>query len=134
MSAGITARKIQPEFRLDFLPTHCGEFYTSFELGVYRVMDLACPDYEGGFWDFFETSNGSFFIAWDRESSVQMWWRDNHFHGDMSTEAAGIAVSLMVLSDLAFSCDAERFSDKFHQLREYALEHKEAGLILGFID
>lgn len=134
MSAAIAAKLVQPNHRLDFLPKHCEQYHMSFELGVYRVMDLACPDYSGGFWHFYEVSNGGFFIALDRDSPVHLIWQDNYFNSEMSAQAAGIAVSLMILSDLAFSCDAERFSDKFHLLREFALDHTEAGLIFGFID
>jgi hypothetical protein len=61
---------------------------------------------------------------------------DNGFEGRMSPCAFGIAVCLYAFSHLSFAGDrlAEICSTQFHLLREYALDHREAGAILAAID
>ena len=134
MSAVIISKIVQPGNRLAFLPKHCGVFHLNFELGVYSIMDRACASYSGGLWDFFELSNGGFYIALDSAQAVHLIWPDNYFDASMSADAAGIGVSLMVLSNLSFQKDSARFAEKFHLLRDFALEHDEASLIFRFID
>ena len=54
----------------------------------------------------------------------------NGFEGQMSTDAAGITACLFALSNLSFQIQHESVARHFHQLRDLALEHAEASVIL----
>ncbi|RIJ31047.1 antirestriction protein [Henriciella algicola] len=130
----ITARLIPLSEREGFLPKHAGGTFIRYEMLTYALMDNACESYGGGLWRFYELSNGGFFMAPDIEETLDLVWPDNFFEGSMSAEAAGIGISLMAQSQMAFIADSQRFSESFHKLRDYALDHTEAGVIFRFID
>lgn len=53
----------------------------------------------------------------------------------MSGEVAGLIASLYAFSHLAFKYQAtDIFSERYHQLREFALERSESRVILAAID
>ena len=57
------------------------------------------------------------------------------YDGILSADAAGITICLFACSHLSFhDSKGEVFAERFHQLREYALGHAEAGEILSAID
>lgn len=59
----------------------------------------------------------------------------NGFEATVSGEVAGLIASLYAFSHLAFKYQAtDVFSERYHQLREFALEHAESGVILAAID
>jgi len=59
----------------------------------------------------------------------------NYFEGEMSGDAFGIALCLFALSHMSFAENApELLAERFHRLREFALDHAEAGAIFGFLD
>jgi hypothetical protein len=59
----------------------------------------------------------------------------NGFEGSLSADAAGITVCLFTFSHLSFQQPSEDvFSRHFYALREFALDHKEAGSIFAAID
>ena len=135
----ITARKLPLDERGDFLPRHTGRHMIFFENIVYSLMERASRTYGGGIWEFFELSNGGFYMAPNRGGPMTLEWPDNYFEGSMTPDAAGIGITLMALSLLGFQdqlddADRESVSAKFHQLREFALDHKEAGQIFRLID
>ena len=65
-------------------------------------MGRTCADYQGGLWQFYELSNGGFFMTLDRDEPMRLCWPDNYFEGQTSPEAAGIGITLMALSILTF--------------------------------
>lgn len=133
-TAIISARLIPLSERIGFLPQYAGGNFIRYEMLTYALMENACKSYSGGLWNFYELSNGGFFMAPDMEGPLDIVWPDNFFEGSMSAEAAGIGISLMAQSQMAFTADSQRFSESFHKLRDYALDHKEAGVIFQFID
>lgn len=120
--------------RKEFLTKHAGEFFLHFEHYVYSLMDRASNDYGGGFWTFFELSNGGFYMRPDQPHEFFMTWEDNFFEGKMSADAAGVAVTLMALNHYSFKPEGEVFGEHFHRLRDFALQHAESAQIFGFID
>ena len=120
--------------RPNFLPKHAGKAFLRYEMLAFDIMGKACQDYHGGMWDFFELSNGGFYMAPDSEKCFRLIWEDNWFDGELSADAAGIGVSLMAQSWLSSATHSESLAGKFHQLRGYAMQHAEASAIFGFID
>lgn len=148
----ITAALIAPEARADFLPKHFGTGvfvhrdparvretpYTFLrgEKRIYDYMRAFCAEYTGGSWDFFELSNGGFFLAPEGDERVRLICGDG-FNGDVSLNAAGVIVTLYVLEELANhgNSDQDKLIDALHLLRTYALDsHPERSQIYRAID
>jgi hypothetical protein len=137
--APIIATLVPDEHRLDFLPRHLGTpLCIKVEGLIFWTLDKASPDYAGGFWEFYDLTNGGFYIAPQTKNWFRMRWDDNGFEGNMSAPAAGIAVTLMALGTMSFAESSQhhvqRLSRKFHLLRDFAMEHAEANGIIGFVD
>ena len=121
--------------RLNFLPQHVGKQFLQYELTVYAQMDTFSKDYQGGVWDFYSLSNGGFYMALKSQSdTIRLKCLSNDFEDHMTTDAASIGVNLFVQNHFAWEFQSERFSKLYYHLRDYALEHSEAGKILAFID
>lgn len=134
MTRPITASLVPLDERAGFLPKYTGTECVRYEMLTYTIMDRACEQYGGGIWEFYTLSNGGFFMTPDIEEPIHLVWPDNFFEGYLGAEAAGIGISLMVQSQMAYATGSSRFANAFHCLREYALNHEEAGSIFRFID
>lgn len=134
MSSPITKIPVALCDRSNFLPNHAGPQFLRYEMLTFDIMGKVCAEYHGGMWDFFELSNGGFYMAPDSEKRFRLVWEDNWFDGEMSADAAGIGVSLMAQSWLSGATNSESLAEKFYQLRDYAADHAEASAIFGFID
>jgi hypothetical protein len=133
-TAQITAKLVPEHERLDFLPRKVPGRYLEFEFTVYGNMDRIAEAYGGGMWDFFELSDGGFYIAPSGDGKYEVVVETNGYSGSMSHEAAGIVASLFALNSLCWRYEDSRYIKLFHQLRDYACEHVEANEILGAID
>lgn len=130
----VEAYKVSQQARIGTLPRHFGKYMMTVEQKIFDQMHLLSADYDGGAWDFFELSNGGFFMA-----PAYEWLRlkvhGNDYEGRMSGEAAGITVCLFAFSLLSFDHrNTEVFARHFHWLRDFALSHGEAREILAAID
>lgn len=131
--AKITATLVPEQFRLGFLPRHFGSSFMSVERAVFGHMGGLCPSYAGGYWDFFDLSNGGCYLA--PNSGAYALAAPNGFGETLSGEVAGLIASLYAFSHLAFKYEAtEVFAERFHQLREFALEHSESRAIFAATD
>ena len=130
----IEAYRVLEDARLDTLPRHFGARMMTVEHSVYDFMREFVAEYQGGFWDFYELSNGGFYMA-PHSDPVKFSVHSNGFENTLSADAAGITVCLFTFSHLSFQYPADEvFSRHFYALREFALDHKEAGLIISAID
>ncbi len=132
--ARIDARRVDDSRRLGTLPRYFGHRLMMFESAVYGFMHQFAQDYRGGFWQFYELTNGGFFMAPDRDSfrfSVDT----NGYEGVLSANAAGLTVCLFTYSHLSFhDTRDDLFAEHFRRLREFALQHAEAVQIFAAID
>jgi hypothetical protein len=104
------------------------------ESRIYDQFREIAPGYDGGFWEFVDLSNGGGYLAPAGETFL-IDQPSNYFQGTVSADAAGVIVTLYVLSELSFKYPEEPlFADHFHQLRDFAAEHAEAALIFSAID
>ena len=130
----VEAYKVSVDARIGTLPRHFGSRMVTVEDRVYRFMRESVTEYKGGFWEFYELSNGGFYMA-PACGPVKFSVHGNGFEGTMSADAAGITVCLFTFSHLSFQLpEQDVLSGHFHKLREFALSHGEAGLILAAID
>ena len=130
----VVARRVDEPERMMALPRHFGDRLLIFEGAVYDFMRSFAPDYRGAYWEFFELSNGGFFMVPDG-GPYRFSVDTNGYEGQMSADAAGITVCLFAVSHLSFTyVDDDVFAKHFHLLHEFAAEHSEASAIFAAID
>lgn len=102
---------------------------------IYSFASMLSPDYKGGMWLFNGLCPSGFFMQPDTDDRFRV-VSPNGWEGTMSAEGFGVAVCLFAYSHLSFRQDriAEICTEQYHQLREYALDHAEAGAILAACD
>ena len=129
-----TATLVSDARRLEFLPRHFGpRTMTRFETGVYGWMDTLCPYYHGGYWNFFELSNGGAFMAPSAPGPFEIRVDGNGFGGTVSAEVAGIIASAFALNGLLWQgCD--NLADKYDQLQDFIACHPDSATIRHALD
>jgi hypothetical protein len=133
-SGKVEAYKVSRDARMSTLPRHFGIHMLTVEAKIYDLLRQFAKAYGGGEWTFYELSNGGFFMT-PPEGTYRLFVPGNGYEGEMSAEAAGIAVCLFCFSLLSFeNRRTEMFSNHFHWLRDYAVIHPEAAKIFAAID
>jgi hypothetical protein len=129
----ITARRIPDEERLNFLPRHFHMWCVKVESAVFDHLQQLSADYQGGYWVFYDLSNGGCFMAPSHgELRIEA---PNQFSATVDADTAGIIATLYALSDLSFELPTKDiFATRFHQLRSFAGEHPRAKEIFAAID
>lgn len=134
----LVATIVSDDDRLDFYPANFGKYFSAAETMLYSLSRRYVKEYDGGYWEFYTTTNGAFFAALKTSEAQHVVVPDNYTSEHMSAEAAGITLMLFVLGRFANaripSHEAERFTDSFHKLRFFACRHAEAQAILTAID
>ena len=130
----ITAAEVSEAKRLETLPKHFGSKALKVESYIFQYIRELAPAYQGGFWHFYELSNGGFYMA-PAGNPLRIEVLGNGFEGTMSADSAGITVCLFAYSHLSFRYPEEgSFARHFHALREFALSHQEQRAIFQAID
>ncbi len=130
----IQATKVSGERRLSILPKYFGPGLRYLMIGeaqVYNHMEMLCSEYRGGYWEFFELSNGGFFMV---PSMQKERVRVVQAMGEVSVEAAGIIACLFGFYALACQSQQENHLNLYMALRDFACGHAEAREILQAID
>lgn len=131
----IKKSKVGQRQRMAILPKYAGRNMILLENTVYNTMQSYCEEYSGGYWHYWELSNGGFFMSPEStDGPYSFSCAGNYYEGRVSPQAAGIIVCLAAFSALAWKTRNEAFTALFHDLREYALEQPEASEILKAID
>jgi len=134
----IKCMPVPDEQRAAFWPQHFGRIplWITLEPRIFAWMDRFCAGYSGGIWNFYSLSNGGAFMAPDAGSDEQ-WSLFNSMNGnggELSAEAAGIAVCLMAYSHHACRTECDAMTEHYYRLRDYALNHPECNAIMHIID
>ncbi|RZF25845.1 antirestriction protein [Paraburkholderia sp. UYCP14C] len=130
----ISSNVVVDELRLNFLPHYLGARYLQGEALVYDWAGRLSSAYNGGSWDFFQLSNGGFYMAPSNCGRVHVRWHMNGYSDMMGADAFGIVVTLFALCHLAEKGSDDRIIDHYHSLRAFATQHAEAANILRAID
>ena len=135
-SSKITSKRIPVNQRVKITAGLFGlAFPMRLEPAIFSIAGSLAEAYDGGYWEFYTLSNGGFYMApaSDKHFVVTC---ENDFEGELSAEAFGIVCSMYVFSNLSFSdgAFAEICAGQYHLLREFALDHAEAGSIMQAID
>lgn len=133
----IVATLVPDHERLEFLPRHFGTHMLTVESYIYTQFGNLCPAYMGGYWHFYELSNGGCYLAPHGET-FPLIHTGNYFDATVSGDVAGIIASLFAFSQLSFHFEQAPFcsvlTNHFHFLRDYAAHHPHAALIYRAID
>ena len=130
----IVAREVAENERLQMLPRHFGRDMLTVECAIFAFMRKLSVQYTGGYWTYYELTNRGFYMAPQSDSRFLVAVDTNDFTGEMSADAAGITACLFALSQLSFQVRNDQIAEHFHLLRDFALEHSEANVILAAID
>lgn len=125
---------VKEEDRMDFLPKHLNNYFFMYENYVYDLMRHYCKDYTGGFWDFYELSNGGMYMSFDSNEPIRAVNYLNQFDDTMSPDAASIAINMFALYALIEKSQIEHYSNLYYKLKDFGMEHKEADKIYWLID
>lgn len=120
--------------RNTFLRSHFGNKEFIAESAIFNTAYKQCPDYKGGYWNFYELTNGGFYLAPAGCDKLEIFVAGNGFQGVLSADAIGIVICLFVINGLAWKFDDDMMVDKYYMLRDYALDHGECSSIFGAID
>ena len=133
----ITRHSVQINLRIKHTAHLFGiQFPLSIEPAIYAIAGNIAPEYSGAYWEFYQLSNGGFYMAPDIEKQYAVNCI-NGYEGSISADALGITACLYAYSHLSFSSNqalAEVCARHYHYLREFMLEHAETGSILKAID
>lgn len=137
----MTATLLSDDCRLGFTSSMAGAYYSRLEHSLFNEMIRATNDaYSGGYWEYLTLEHVGGY-ARVRTDEKFMMHSLNGWTGEMSADAAGICVTLTILSRLSFDAyrdnrhsDVEKISDNFHALREWSYDHPEAEAIVAFCD
>lgn len=132
-STKIQARRVPNEERMRTLPRHFASHYLIVEDAIYSWMGQLAEQYLGGFWEFYELTNGGFYMAPSYET-LTLQVEGNGYQGQMSGDAAGIVACLFAFSHLSFRIRDDMFARHYQQLLAFAAEHAEAAAIVAAID
>ncbi len=125
----IVATLIEKEREVELLVRHLGPDWLRFEHGAYQCLMRACEAYRGGLWDFFELSNGGFYMAPAYTGPMRMRCDSKGFVAIMSPEAAGIYACATTLSTLEATEGNALPGQKLAQLRDFVFQHAERGAL-----
>jgi hypothetical protein len=130
---------VEENDRLNFLPKYLGvRLMMSGEHFIFNWMNKLSDNYQGGYWNFYDLSNGGFFMAPKSDSQFSIFVQGNGFDGIVSPDSAGIIATLYALNTLMFRVkdrdDYERIVNLYYLLRDFSSEHPESGKIFSAID
>ena len=133
----ISATLIPEQDRLNFTAKLFGVHYPfKLEPLIFQTADSLSTEYDGGFWEFYSLSNGGFYMAPVADKPYLIESPNGHVCY-LSPDAFGITCCLFAYSMLSFEGTpgfSVKCAEHFHLLREYMLDHAEAGGILGAVD
>lgn len=137
----VTCTRVEDsEERMNFLPKHVGMRHMMlFEAIVYRFAEMYCEAYNGGMWEFYELSNGAFFMAPSGDEKMLFVNGDNFSEVELSPQAFGVVITCYALSYFAnkdglSDADIEKFGSNYHYVRDFLMDHDEVQPMLKAID
>lgn len=129
----ITRTIVASTSRLGTLPVVFERHAMWVESTTFEWMRRLNGAYRGGYWEFYNLSNGGFYMGL-AVSEKQMLLAPNGYQAIVSADAASIIAGLYALCNLANNSESQLIIEKYHQLRDYALGHDERNAILAAID
>lgn len=133
----IISKEVSLHHRDNFWFQHFGAIpqWLKIESVIFHTLDQLCPDYHGGFWSFCTLSNQGAYLYPDLSEEHMLLINSHNGHeAQVSPQAMGIVVCLLVFSVWSFKTESEVMCERFYQLRDFASQHPEAEAIFYLID
>lgn len=136
-----SARVLEGHVRLRFLPAMFGDDFMRAESTVYLYADRYLQNYDGGVWDFALLPSGGGFMKPAAEGTWRFTNAKNYSDVRLSSEAAGIVITSLVLNHRSWMYDRHDdpelcalYCRRHRQLTDYAFTHSEARAIFAALD
>lgn len=133
----VVAYPVPEDERLQYITDNFGaRFPLQIEPLIYVLTAELAPAYDGGYWDYYILDNNGFYMAPSTDETFAVVC-PNGFAETMTSEALGITSCLFAFSHLSFSGNenqAQICAEKYHLLKDYMIDHPEAGKISRAID
>lgn len=118
------------------LNAHFGSKRLTVESAVFSYMSRLFPAYDCGDWAYYELPNGGFYMspapAYDK---MEIFVQSNGYRAEVSSDAAGVIVSLFAYCSVFNVCQDVNIIDQFEKLRAWAIRnHPESSEIYQAID
>lgn len=133
-SAPVVAKEIPQSLRISALPRYFGtQLMLRVERTIYSTLKQLATEYHGGYWHFYDLSNGGFYMAPDG-APLRVRVSGNGFDDILSADAVGIVACLFAYSRLSIDYRSKAFAEHYQKLRAFSLGHPERSKVLGAID
>jgi len=130
----IQARHVSEDDCKPLMERHFGPLKNVVIVDVYWQMRETCIDYSGGSWQFYELSNGGFYMAPISDTRFRVHIQETAFDGSLTADAVGIVACLTALSVLALGGNSQEvIATHLGALRAFAAEHVECTMIFAAI-
>lgn len=138
MDQSVIYRELLSDARRIELPAElfgAAAFPFKVEPTIFDMAGLLANDYQGGYWDMYQLSNGGWYMS-PASEALYTASSMNGFTGSLSADALGITACLFAFSHLSFGSDAtaQGYAEQYHLLKEFAMNHAEVKSILAAID
>lgn len=148
-ATSIQATIVPDEKRNGFTPKYFGSYFVMGESLIFTWMQKMVSEYRGGYWNFFELSNGGFYMAYNTDKLKKFKIGNScvggHTERLVSADAASIVACLYAMNYLLNTEHEKNLNEKqelslamiydhYYQLRDYAADHLEAEAIFALID
>lgn len=137
----ITRRTIAENKRLAFLPSKLPTSFLDFENAVYSIARSHAEEYTGGYWQFYELSNGGFYMGLEGAEPIAIDIASNGFSSTEDADTYSIIICLFAFSELSAlyydrgNPEYEQLATYYHVLRDYVARcHQHANSIFAAID
>ena len=129
----IGVMEVDENHRAVVLKRHFDRRDLKIESDIYALMRRIAPDYRHSDWRVFETTNEGVFMA-PLTVPLTIQVERTVYRGELSSGAAGIVVTLLVLREAAMLYHDDDLFTKFLRLRDFASQHDEGRHILAATD
>lgn len=130
---GMFATEVPPEKQLEVLRRYLGRLAERIEGEIYGLMRRVSPTFQQGRWRIYEVSNGTIYLApCVEEVNVEI--ERTSFDGFLSGDGAGLVVSLLGLRNAYRTYGEEEICTAYIRLRDFAIQHDEAAIVLAATD
>ncbi|WP_263147687.1 antirestriction protein [Pseudomonas sp. RIT-PI-AD] len=133
-STAVSSCRVSERSRLITLPRHFGRLMMVVEHAVMDVMSELSSAYQGGYWEFYELSNGGFYMAPTSPERFILLSQGSGNEGELSADASGIVACLFAINRVWARYQTDSLADHYHWLLAFAREHAEWNTIAHIID
>jgi hypothetical protein len=131
----ITATLVPEEARENFLYSKLNMAMMNFEAIAFSNADRFCEEYNCAYWDFYELSNGGFFMAPALQKETVAVSNDmNYYSGECSPHDLGVIATMMGLCYVAERSRIDRDIGYMEKLAQYYYGLPDCRVIAGMLD